>query len=478
MRRILFLFSLLLMLAFGTTAFAQSANLNITSPQATITVSGVVDVVGTVNPPNLQAYFLEVAEFALDPASASWTPVTLPGRAPVVGGVIAQWDTTIIPNGVYALRLTASLTTGGTEQTIVGPIRVSNAAGAVVEPGAETPTEPETSGPEVVPSPEIVNLLPLNVGGHMDQMDLTAAELIGGAGMTWMKFQIRYINGDASLLDVARDRINFAHENGFKILLSIPGDLYELRAIGLETYAPLYAGFVAQVADLGADAIQVWNEQNIDREWPAEMINGQSYVYLLRQAYETIKSVNEEVMVVTGAPAPTGFFGGCGQGGCDDNVYYDQMASSGAANYADCIGVHYNEGILPPTAQGGDPRGEYPTRYLPLMIQRAAYPFSVRGTPMPLCFSEIGYLSGEGFPALPAPFAWAAGTSVQEQAEWLRDAVVVASTQDDAEIDLFIIFNVDFDRFVDDDPQGGFAIIRPDGSCPACDTIATLKSTP
>ncbi len=475
MRRIVFMFMLLLVLAFDSVAFAQSADLNITSPQATTTVSGTVDVIGTVNPPNLQGYFLEVAEFALDPATASWTPVTLPGSTPVVADVIAQWDTTIIPNGVYALRLTAALTNGTNQQVIVGPIRVTNTAGAVVEPGTDVEAE---TGPNVVPSPEIVNLLPLNVGGHMDQMDLGAAEMIGDAGMTWMKFQIRYINGDASLLDVARDRINFAHENGFKILLSIPGDLYELRAIGLETYAPLYAGFVAQVADLGADAIQVWNEQNIDREWPAEMINGESYVYLLQQAYETIKSVNEDVMVVTGAPAPTGFFGGCGQGGCDDNVYYDQMAAAGAANYTDCIGVHYNEGILPPTARGGDPRGEYPTRYLPLMIQRAEYPFSVRGTPMPLCFSEIGYLSGEGFPELPAPFAWASGTSVAEQAEWLRDAIVYASTQQDAEIDLFIIFNVDFDRFVDDDPQGGFAIIRPDGACPACDTIATLQTQP
>ncbi len=474
MRRIVLLFSLLLALALSTAAFAQSADLNITSPQATTTVSGLVDVIGTVNPPNLQAYFLEVSEFALDPSAASWTPVTLPGRVPVTSGVIASWDTTLVANGVYALRLTAALTNGTNQQTIVGPIRVNNTAGAVVETGSTPPAE--TGAPEVVPSPDIVNLLPLNVGGHMDQMDVDAAELIGGAGMTWMKFQIRYINGDASLLDVARDRINFAHENGFKILLSIPGDLYELRAIGLETYAPLYAGFVAQVADLGTDAIQVWNEQNIDREWPVEMISGESYVYLLRQAYETIKSVRPETMVVTGAPAPTGFFGGCGQGGCDDNVYYDQMAAAGAANYTDCIGVHYNEGILPPTARGGDPRGEYPTRYLPLMIQRAAFPFSVRGTPMPLCFSEIGYLSGDGFPALPAPFAWAANTSVQEQAEWLRDAIVYASTQQDAEVDLFIIFNVDFDRFVDDDPQGGFAIIRPDGSCPACDTIATLQS--
>jgi hypothetical protein len=39
-----------------------------------------------------------------------------------------------------------------------------------------------------------------------------------------------------------------------------------------------------------------------------------------------------------------------------------------------------------------------------------------------------------------------------------------------------IIFNVDFDRYDAEDPQAGFAIIRPDGSCPACDQIATLRT--
>jgi hypothetical protein len=299
------------------------------------------------------------------------------------------------------------------------------------------------------------------------------AELMAETGMTWMKFQIRWTRGDFSLLTVARDRINFAHENGFRILLSIPGVASELAAGG-EQYLAEYAQFVGEVARLGPEAIQIWNEQNIDREWPAGQISGANYVDLLRPAYISIKAVDESVMVITGAPAPTGFFGGCGAGGCDDDVYYSQMAQAGAAEFADCIGVHYNEGILPPTAQGGDPRGEYPTRYLPLMIQRAGFPF--RSSDIGLCFSEIGYLSGDGYGQLPAPFAWAANTSVQDQAEWLRDAITVAA-QSDYRVELMIVFNINFDRFVEDDPQGGFAIIRPDGSCPACETIASLRSS-
>jgi hypothetical protein len=32
---------------------------------------------------------------------------------------------------------------------------------------------------------------------------------------------------------------------------------------------------------------------------------------MLRPAYQKIKAANPNVMVIAGAPAPTGFFGGC-----------------------------------------------------------------------------------------------------------------------------------------------------------------------
>ena len=91
------------------------------------------------------------------------------------------------------------------------------------------------------------------------------------------------------------------------------------------------------------------------------------------------------------------------------------------------------------------------------------------------CFSEMGYLSPDGYGDLPSGFAWGANTSVQEQAEWLRDAIQIASETSSVQTRLIIVFNVNFTRFVDGDPQGGYAIIRPDGSCPACDAIGSLR---
>ena len=88
----------------------------------------------------------------------------------------------------------------------------------------------------------------------------------------------------------------------------------------------------------------------------------------------------------------------------------------------------------------------------------------------PLCFTEIGYVSPEGFPPLPGGFAWAGDTSVAEQAAWLGQAVDLAAGS--GVVRLFIVWNVDFTQY-NSDPQGGYAIIRPDGSCPACGAIAS-----
>jgi hypothetical protein len=190
---------------------------------------------------------------------------------------------------------------------------------------------------------------------------------------------------------------------------------------------------------------------------------------MLAQAFTAIKRTNPNVLVISGAPAPTGFFGGaCTTNGCDDDVYIRGMAAAGAANYADCIGIHYNEGVLPPTATSGDPRGNpnHYTRYYPTMVNLYASVFPNKQ----LCFTEIGYLSPEGFGPLPAGFEWAVNTTVQQQAEWLAQAASLS--RQSGRIRLFIVWNVDATTY-GADPQAGFAIVR-NGQCLACLTLGGI----
>ena len=120
------------------------------------------------------------------------------------------------------------------------------------------------------PSPAIENRLPVPVGGHVLHFGEAARHAMTSAGMTWVKWQIPYREGED--LTVARDRINWTHQAGFLVLLSITGEIPALGEGG-ETYLDAYAAFLGEVAGLGADAIEVWNEMNTDREWPSGQID-------------------------------------------------------------------------------------------------------------------------------------------------------------------------------------------------------------
>ncbi|MBL8161825.1 MAG: hypothetical protein JNJ61_07545, partial [Anaerolineae bacterium] len=154
---------------------------------------------------------------------------------------------------------------------------------------------------------------PFELGGQILTF-LYPAEM-HSAGMTWLKMQTTFEMGGG--LGGPQFIIDHARRHGFKVLLSIKGLKHELAA-NPATYYSAYAAFVAQVAALGPEAIEVWNEPNIDQEWPAGLINGTNYTQMLKLAYPAIKAANPNVMVISGAPAPTGYFGGgCAAAGCD-----------------------------------------------------------------------------------------------------------------------------------------------------------------
>jgi hypothetical protein len=305
------------------------------------------------------------------------------------------------------------------------------------------------------------------LGGHVLELNTNTVSLMRRARMTWVKKQLRYSLGQDP--SSAAGLIQSARANGFKIVLGIVGDPTQMG--NFDSYIQSYASFVSGVASLGADAIEVWNEPNIDREWPAGQINGGNYTRLLAAAFNAIKSANPNVLVISGAPAPTGFFGaaGCAAGGCNDDAFMSQMAQAGAAQYMDCVGLHYNEGIIPPSQNSGDPRGSYPTYFFSSMLNRGFSPFGGK----PVCFTELGYLSPEGFDTpLPGSFAWAANTSVAQHAAWLAEAASIAANS--GRVRMMIVWNVDFPFYTSTDPMGGYAMFRPGGGCPACDSLGSV----
>jgi hypothetical protein len=299
---------------------------------------------------------------------------------------------------------------------------------------------------------------PFEAGGQIQDFNSGTVDKMRSAGLKWVKVQLAYGDGRGPAI------ISAAKNQGFKTLLSVKGEKDQVLNPG---YFDQFAAFVGGLAASGADGIEIWNEMNIDREWPTGQINPATYTQMLAKAYNAIKAANGNTLVISGALAPTGFAGAAGKSDAvwNDDVYYQGMAAAGAGQYMDCVGAHYNEGIVPPTQNSGDPRDSYPTRYFGSMLDRAAAPFGGKQ----VCWTELGYLSPEGYGALPGGFTWAQNTTVAQQAQWLAQAAVLSAQS--GRVRLMIVFNVDF-TYYGADPQAGYAMIRPGGSCPACDSLA------
>ena len=317
------------------------------------------------------------------------------------------------------------------------------------------------SSPNPVPPQPIPNQ---NFGLGAQSTGFANKDKMSQSGMTWVKIQHKWQPGNDP--NALKNVIQEAHQNNFKILLSITGATPYPAVNGIDFTA--YANFVAGVAALGPDAIEIWNEMNIDFEWPAGQISPTTYVNsLLAPSYNAIKAANANVMVITGALAPTGFDNT--QNAWADDRYLAGMRSAGAASYADCIGVHHNAGATSPTVSSGHPGGSHYSWYFQPTLNLY---YNTFGGVRQLCFTEVGYLSSEGFNSLPVNFGWASGTSEAEHAQWVSEAASIAANS--GKVRLFIIYNLDFNNYTDTDPQAGYAIIRPDGDCPACTRLEAL----
>lgn len=312
-----------------------------------------------------------------------------------------------------------------------------------------------------------INLSGFAYGGHVTSAGSSVAiNAMQQAGMTWLKVQVRF-HGVGSDAGGAIAAVQQGHAAGFKVLIGTVGTPEGLAAGG-DAYIQGYANWLAAIAAGGADGIEVWNEANLAREWPEGQISGAAYANMLKIAYNSIKGANGSTVVISAAPAPTGAEAAFPGKVMNDDRFLREMVNAGGLNYVDCIGVHYNEGVVPPNAESGDPRNYYYTRYLPAMLR--TYRSIINGKPM--CFTELGYLTSEGYPPLPSFFSWAADNTLAEQSAWLAQAAAILSQQGD--VRLMIVWNVDFTLYAGD-PQGGYAMVRPGGGCPACAAMAQAR---
>ncbi len=103
--------------------------------QGVVTIAGSSDVTGFVS--------AEISFTFADDTTGTWFQIAV-NNQPVLNGMLATWDTTVITDGEYVLRLRVYLTDGSFHETVVSGLRVRNYT------PVETPT-PTALAPAATP---------------------------------------------------------------------------------------------------------------------------------------------------------------------------------------------------------------------------------------------------------------------------------------------------------------------------------------
>jgi hypothetical protein len=225
-----------------------------------------------------------------------------------------------------------------------------------VAPAAETPT-PASPGTG------------FNYGIQVHLLHLDAAyvcDLVNNMHFSWIKHQIEWKAYEPSKDQYQWGSIDYivdtAHAAGLNVLLSVVKAPAWARGGRVEEDGPPvdygdYGDFVGSMAKRYCSRVQayeIWNEQNLKREWnTGRSLSAKEYVDLLHVAYDRIKAVCPGAIVVSGGPTPVGYTSDVA---IDDFVYLRQMYEAGFQNYCDAVGVH-------PSGFNNPPDWRYPPPY-------------------------------------------------------------------------------------------------------------------
>jgi hypothetical protein len=399
-------------------------------------------------------------------------------------------DATVVPTAVLATPTPPSATV--TDAPTVAPVTPVNAVGALIDssytlppppptatslPPTPAPTQPPAE-PTVVPptavpptaAPPVAqgampNLDPVRMGIQLDptlsQDDWNQAiQDIQRLGVKWLKVQVNWKqlqpnSADEISVDFRRLEIYLetAFNAGLDILVSVAKAPNWARSNQNEDGPPddpqALANFVTLLLNefgTSVDAVEIWNEPNLSREWQGQPLNGQSYMQYFVPAYQAVtayvqRMVNDPqtprttpLTVITAGLAPTG--DNAEIGSRNDRSYLQEMYTAGLGNYRDAVvGVHPYGWGNPPDArccQMGTERGwdddphffflDTISDFRDIMVQNGHADGNLWAT-------EFGYATWDGFPGDP-PQLWMAYNDKRVQGQYTVTAFQMAQGMD------------------------------------------------
>ncbi len=376
-------------------AACSPAGLQRTEPTPPLTQTGTpvaVRVAATAQPagPVAMITFGPVLATNAEPAVAQLsTPLptlppiaTAPGPAPTFGPVLG-------PNGTSTPTATATPSAPGPLVTF-GPVIPPNYTPpptATLGPTTPTtatitPTPSLTFTPSLSPTPGPIlhrDLMGIQIHGYLTDAEWdTMMGYTANLGVRWIKIQLVWKQLEPSkgtfdpLFRAKALNVQRASLRGFRTMISIAKapDWARPEAVrGQEDGPPdnpqdladFVAAFVREVKPEFLDAVEIWNEPNLIREWRGRPIQGKEYLRYFDAAYRAIQTVQSQqpstnrpdhrVTIITAAPAPNG--GTADGAAVNDREWLKQLYGAGLAKYgADvAIGAHPYGWGNPPDAR-------------------------------------------------------------------------------------------------------------------------------
>lgn len=240
-------------------------------------------------------------------------------------------------------------------------------------------------------------------------------------------------------------------------------------------------------------AIEVWNESNLTREWTTAQTlarggpDAAEFGRFLQVIGPAIEAIDPKILIVAGGLSPTGVNG---PGARDDQLYLRELVASGGLSAVDCIGAHLNGFNVPPDKRAVDGFNDPSARFRgpfenphPSWYFRSTLDAYAQITQMPLCVTEFGWPSMEGLGVAGAPpgFEFALDNSEAEQAAWIVTGF--ERMHDSGAVRFAIVFNLDYlvksGQRPDADSAAPYSLLRP-GGIPrkAMDAVEALPKRP
>lgn len=306
-------------------------------------------------------------------------------------------------------------------------------------------------------------------------------------GVEWIKLQTRWEFIEPERGQFVWDELDLALAGarffGIHPMLSIvtAPDWARESGVNLEKHGPPannadYVNFVRAIFERYPGqvyAIEVWNEQNLDREWTSTRgLSATNYLAMLRDTYNMVQEVSPGTIVISGALSPTGVNNDIA---IDDFRYMDMLISGGLLDITDCVGAHHNGYNIGPLvrwdAVPNDPtatfRGPFdnPNHSWSFRSTLEGYTQRIRnaGRDTKLCVTEFGWAVTEDLAGTPLYFEFADDNTLAEQSQFFVEALDSMS-QGDA-IWLAFIWNLNYGPQAGWDPANDnvpYSLIGPD----------------